>query len=269
MPTTLSSIAIFIAALVQPASTVPQPAANPAAAPTAAAAPAPKVVITVNSDDAPDLKEWGEKAKSICEEWYPKLVEELNSDGFKPREKVDIVFKPTMRVPAATGGGTISVNADYVNKHKDDFGMMVHELVHVVQAYPRQKGDMGWLVEGIADYIRFWKYEPQTRQRPIDKEKASYKNSYRISAAFLGWLVANKDKEIVNKLNAKLRQGGADETIFKELLDKTVDELWKEFIEAGAPAAPPKVEEKKPTTDAVPPTAPKVEEPKKPATTGK
>jgi len=42
--------------------------------------------------------------------------------------------------------------------------MIVHELVHVVQAYPENRANMGWLAEGIADYIRFWKYEPQTRQ---------------------------------------------------------------------------------------------------------
>jgi hypothetical protein len=208
-----------------------------AAAPVVADAPG-AVAITVDCSEAPDLKEWGEKAKAVCEAWYPKIAEELRSEGFTPRGTVAIVFKPTMRVPAATGGGTIGVNAEYVRGHRDDLGMMVHELTHVVQAYPGQKADLGWLTEGIADYVRFWKYEPQVRQRKIDPEKASYKNGYRTTAAFLGWLVKAKDAAIVNKLNAKLRAGGADEGVFKDLLGKSVDELWKEFVAAGAPASP-------------------------------
>ena len=36
---------------------------------------------------------------------------------------------------------------------------MVHETTHVVQAY-RRGARPGWLVEGISDYIRFFKFEP-------------------------------------------------------------------------------------------------------------
>ncbi len=37
---------------------------------------------------------------------------------------------------------------------------MVHETVHCVQRY-RGRGNPGWLVEGVADYVRFFKYEPK------------------------------------------------------------------------------------------------------------
>ncbi len=206
--------------------------------PPVEAAPVEAVSITVDSSGAPDLRAWGERAKAVCEAWYPKIAAELAGDGFKPRGSVEIVLHPTMRVPAATGGGTISVNAEYVRAHPDDLGMMVHELTHVVQAYPGQKAKLGWLTEGIADYIRFWKYEPGVRQRKIDPEKSSYRDGYRVTAAFLGWLVANKDAGIVNRLNARLRAGGADESVFNDLLGKSVDDLWKEFVAAGAPASP-------------------------------
>lgn len=193
--------------------------------------------FTLNCEEAPDLQEWGEKAKTLCEEWYPKLVKEYGSEGFKPRQKVNIVIKKTMGPPAAAGGGTISVNAEHVRKHPGDVGMMVHELFHVVQAYPRQKGDVGWLTEGLADYVRFWQYEPQTKQRQIDKEKASYRNSYRVTGAFIGWLEKKTPGSAV-KLNAQMRKGGNDETIFKEVIGTDVDTLWKEFVEAGAPSSP-------------------------------
>lgn len=193
--------------------------------------------FTVNADEAPDLAEWGEKAKRVCEEWYPRMVREYGGEGFVPASKVSIVFRKTMGVPAATGGGEISVNAEYVRGHRDDLGMLVHELFHVVQAYPGQKSDVGWLTEGLADYVRFWQFEPGVKQRAIDKEKASYRNGYRVTAAFLGWL-EKRSAGSVAKLNARMRKGGNDAGIFKDVLGTDVDALWREFVEGGAPSSP-------------------------------
>ena len=47
----------------------------------------------------------------------------------------------------------------YFKANPDDIGAMVHETVHCVQLY-RGRGNPGWLVEGVADYVRFFKYEP-------------------------------------------------------------------------------------------------------------
>ena len=66
--------------------------------------------------------------------------------------------------PAATGGDTIFVNASYVRDHPDDLGMMIHEFTHVIQAYPGQRQDLGWLTEGIADYIRHALFEKDIDQ---------------------------------------------------------------------------------------------------------
>ncbi|MGH7133730.1 MAG: alpha/beta fold hydrolase [Phycisphaerales bacterium] len=193
--------------------------------------PGVMVKITVDASEAPDLKEWGEKSKAICEKWYPLLLQALPSEGFVPRSEVAIVFKPEMRVPAATGGGTISVNAAYVRQHKDDYGMMVHELTHVVQAYPnRPRRAPGWLVEGVADYTRFYLYEPGADRSRINPEKASYRDSYRTTARFLDYLVRTHDPEIVKKLNASMRAGECDEAKFKEIVGADVDELWKAFL---------------------------------------
>ncbi len=194
-------------------------------------------VFDVDCSEAPDLKGWGERAKSICEEWYPKIGASLASDGFTPPASVKIVFKKDMKVPAATSRGVISINAEYVGKHKDDFGMVVHELTHVVQSYPRNKAvdengkhaDMGWLVEGIADYVRFFQYEPQTKVR-VDPKRARHRDGYRVTAAFLDFLVRTHDPEIVKKLNAALRAGDCGEGKFKEITGKGVEDLWKEFV---------------------------------------
>ncbi len=244
---TLASLVLSFPALAlaQSTPTAGQPAAVPAKldskAPSATNTPAPappSLAITLNTDEAPELKDWADKSKAICQEWFPKLCEALPSDGFEPAKEILIVFRKTLSAPAMAGGGVISVSVPHVTNNPSDFGMMVHELTHVVQAYPGQKEDVGWLTEGIADYTRFWLYEPQTPQHPINKEKASYRDAYRTTAAFLGYLTAKHDREIVKKLNAKLRKGEGEAALFKEFLGKTVDELWQEFIDFGAPSSP-------------------------------
>ncbi len=240
MHTTLLLLSLAFTTIEPPATATPsQPAASqPAVAPAATPTTLPKLAITLSTEQAPDLAEWGDKAKVICTEWWPKILAELPSDGFKPREDLLIEFKKSYNVPAAAAGGRIMVNAEHVRRNPGDLGMMVHELVHIAQAYPGQKENLGWLTEGIADYIRFWKYEPQTKQRQINIEKASYRDAYRTTAAFLAWACQTYDAKLVTKLNARLRAGKGEAAMFKEFTGKTVDELWAEFIAAGAPSSP-------------------------------
>lgn len=212
--------------------------AAPAPASQPSSAASPKLAITISTEQAPDLAEWGDKAKTICTEWWPKILAELPSDGFTPRTDLLIEFKKSYNVPAAASGGRIMVNAEHVRRNPGDLGMMVHELVHIAQAYPGQKENLGWLTEGIADYIRFWKYEPQAKQRQINIEKASYRDAYRTTAAFLAWACETYDATLVTKLNARMRDGKGEAAMFKEFTGKTVDELWAEFIAAGAPSSP-------------------------------
>ena len=37
---------------------------------------------------------------------------------------------------AGTTGDTIHVSADWIKKHPDDFGLVIHEMTHVIQHYP-------------------------------------------------------------------------------------------------------------------------------------
>ena len=48
----------------------------------------------------------------------------------------------------------------------------------------------------------------------------------------LEWLAANKDHEIVVKLNAAMRQGRYAPELWQEYTGKTVDELWTEYLES-------------------------------------
>jgi hypothetical protein len=201
----------------------------------------PKVVtfkypieFVVDVSDAPEMKEWAEKAAHICERQYPMLCEELRSDGFKPLTVISMTLTNKYNGVAATGGGHITGSVKYFKMHEDDFGAMVHETVHAVQSYGRGRNP-GWLVEGIADYMRFYRYEPG-KLRKLAPERAKYDGSYQTTARFLAFVTDKYDKELVRKLNAAMRDGKYKEDIWKELTGKTVEELgqeWKKSLADG------------------------------------
>jgi hypothetical protein len=192
-----------------------------------AGAKAVPVRVTVDTSEVPDLAPWGDKAKTLVEKWHPKIAELLKSEGFTPPSRVKLVFKKNMEGVAGTSGDTITIAADWVKQHPDDYGMVIHELTHVVQSYPGN--DAGWLVEGIADYVRFFHFEPKTRLGRLDA-KASYRDGYRTAARFLAWVERTQDKEAVRKLNAALRTGRYDQRLFKEYTGKDLDRLWTDFV---------------------------------------
>jgi hypothetical protein len=195
--------------------------------------------VLVDTNDAPDLAEWGDKAGRLCLEWLPKIAALLPSDGFVPPKTVTLVFDPKLKGVAHTDGSRITIAAGWVRAHPDDWGMVIHELTHVVQAY--KGGGEGWLTEGIADYIRHRHFEKNadTLKARIDPDKASYKQAYTTAAAFLVWLEEKRDRDIVRKLNAASRTGTYDSALFAQYCGADVDALWKEFANSLRTARKP------------------------------
>jgi hypothetical protein len=187
----------------------------------------------VDTNDAPDLKEWGNKAGTLCVEWFPKIAALLPSDGFTAPKEVTLYFDPKMKGVAHALGGKITISAVFVRGHPDDWGMVVHELTHVVQSYPN--GGPGWLIEGIADYIRIVHFEPQAARPKLDPDKASYKDAYKTTAMFLEWIEQHHTAGVVVKMNAALRSGAYKDELWSSLTGKTVDELWALFIKSLQP----------------------------------
>ena len=111
-------------------------------------------------------------------------------------------------------------------------GYLIHELVHVVQAY--RGGGAGWLTEGIADYIRWGLYEEKPQEWfpvPRDADRA-YRQGYQVAAGFLLWLENSRSPGIVKKLNAASREKRYSDELFKEETGTTLDELWAKYKKA-------------------------------------
>jgi hypothetical protein len=199
----------------------------------------PKVVtfrhpieIALDVTDAPEMKEWGEKVVRVCERQYPMICDFLASDGFRPPTQLRMVLRKDYKGVAAAAGGRITGSVSYFKNRPDDIGAMVHETVHCVQSY-RGRGLPGWLVEGIADYIRFWKYEPGKAGR-LSPDRARYDGSYRTTAAFLAFVSQKYDPALVTRLNALLRQNKYDAGVWKTLTGKSVEELNQEWRQSLA-----------------------------------
>jgi hypothetical protein len=206
--------------------------------------------IDVDTCETPDLTEWTKTTLApVIRDWYPKLAELLPSEGFKPPEDILVRFSASLKGVAETSGTRIRCAAEWfrTNLKGEAAGSVVHELVHVVQQYgnarranPDSIPSPGWLVEGIADYIRWFLYEPQSHGADIPwmRERKNlrlrYDAGYRITANFLDWVTAKYDKSIVQGLNAAMRQGKYREDIWKEHTGHSLPELgdeWKRDVE--------------------------------------
>lgn len=195
--------------------------------------------FTIDVTRAPDMAEWSEdRLKPVVQEWYARLVGMLPSEGYQAPAEIRLRFREDMGgVPASAGGATINLNASWFRRERDReaLGAVVHEMVHVVQGYSRRGTPTpGWLVEGIADYIRWFLYEPEKKGAEITKRSlptAKFDSSYRITGNFLDWVTRRYDEEIVPKLNAAARNGLYNEQLWREWTGKTLQELgaeWKE-----------------------------------------
>lgn len=184
----------------------------------------------VDISQAPDLAKWAAKAESQMEAFWPDIDALLYTDKFIPPNAVNVIYTtgPDVTGVAATGGGVMTVNSAYARRFPNDTGLTVHETAHVVQS----GGNPGWLIEAIADYIRWIKFEPQNFTFSINPRTATPHDPYRTGAAFLGWCEQHYDHRLVTKLNEATRFGDYQDALFEQNCGKPIGTLWKEFMTA-------------------------------------
>lgn len=204
--------------------------------------------ITIDTIKEPALADWAEqKLAPALAEWYPKIGAMLASDGFIAPKNFSVILRPGDGV-AYTSGTRIVANSVWLGGELkgEAIGALIHEVVHVVQQYAggqhREGRAPGWLVEGIPDYIRFFKYEPQSHGADMvwlqgrRKITLNYDGMYRISANFLNYVVEkyDPDQNLIQKVNAACRQGNYSDALWQELTGKSLVDLnaeWKAAVE--------------------------------------
>ncbi len=233
-------------------------AVDPAPAREILAIDSGKYEATIDTTETPDLTAWAHSELApVVGQWYPKIVALLPSEGYEAPKKFDIFFGKEAAGVAATRGTHITCSADWYRKNLkgEALGSVVHELVHVVQQYGGRGAlgrPPGWLVEGLADYVRWYLYEPQSHGADISPRRAAgarYDGSYRVSANFLNWLATKHGTEVIAKLNAASRESKVGPDLWKTLTGSSVEELgtaWQLTLDTPAAAAPAAAAEKKP-----------------------
>jgi hypothetical protein len=106
-------------------------------------------------------------------------------------------------------------------------GVLSHELAHVYQHDNDNYGEITWLVEGIADFVRYRSgLVPLTRRQ----RGGTYTDSYNITAFFLDYLDRTYP-DFVYKLNAALAPPDKAWTTayFQTATGKDIDALWADY----------------------------------------
>jgi len=181
------------------------------------------------------VHEWAGKAGKIVTDYYPIFDKLLETEGFIPEKEMSIVFRK-MEGVAFASGTQIVISADWIRRSPGDFGMVAHELVHIIQRYPggrnsQGQGLPGWAMEGMTDYIRHVHFEPEVQMRAVDSDRARYTDSYQITGGFFMYIVDTYDKDFITKLNEMGRKRTYSEGIYEASTGKNIDVLWTEYVE--------------------------------------
>jgi len=161
---------------------------------------------------------------------YPELAKTYNKKTLK---EVTMVIDTSYKGVAETANGKVTINYMWLHKHPEDIDVITHEVMHIVQDYGDSNGP-GWLTEGIADYARYkfgvnndaakWKL-------PDYKPTQNYTDAYRVTARFLLWMEEKVKPGIVKQLDSQMREHTFTDNTWQQLTGKTLDELWKSYVQ--------------------------------------
>ncbi len=198
--------------------------------------PVSGVVVELDTSAVPEMAEWGETAKALLIEWHPRITHLLASKDYEPPQTVKITLRKSDRGIADASRNHIRVSSGWIEKRPEDIGLVVHELVHVIQGYG--SGGHSWLTEGIADYIRWAIYEgkPQSWFH-LPNAADGYRQGYQVCGGFLLWLESDRSPGIVKKLNAALRNRQYSDALFEAEAGLPIDQLWEAYTQERRQAA--------------------------------
>jgi len=190
-----------------------------------------------------DLRWFASQLNDRCRQYYPLVVARLasvNLPEWHPRDSITFVFTWNLGAVARTSSttGIVYLDVAYFNAQPHDWGAIFHEMTHVAQNYPG--GQPAFVVEGIADYVRFFlggslpagnpPFESYDRARcPANED---YTSGYGCAAALLAYVqdVYHKDApRAVHALGVR-NQGWTYSSELHRLTGKYASTLWAECL---------------------------------------
>lgn len=188
------------------------------------------VVVNLDTSAVPEQAQWGQTAKELMTEWHPRITHLLATKGYEPIQTVNLTLRKSDRGIADASRNHIRVSSGWIEKHPEDIGLVVHELVHIIQGYG--SGGHSWLTEGIADYIRWAIYEGKPQEWfHLPNAADGYCQGYQVCGGFLLWLESDRSPGIVKKLNTALRNGQYADALFEAEAGLPLDQLWQAYVQ--------------------------------------
>jgi hypothetical protein len=198
--------------------------------------------IVVDADEAPDLAMAGEEIRRRAQSWWRIINEELASPGYRPPATVTLRFTKSLPdgIAGRAVGAVIELNAPYVAAHPISaypqfYNFAGHELTHVVQNYPKH---VHWLVEGIADWMRYYVLFPQDHERFFNPSAGDYTHGYQPAAALLDYIERVHGVGSVKRLNAAMRDGDDGELVLAQIAGQSLDEVWAKVLDGLTEGSP-------------------------------
>lgn len=101
--------------------------------------------------------------------------------------EIEFYLKDDEDLVAATVGTKIYLGKQYMSRQSTDEikGAVIHEIVHAIQQAPTYKGEFVWMIEGLADFVRW-------NLRYGELKAGNPRNGYREGADFFNWLYATR-----------------------------------------------------------------------------
>ena len=114
------------------------------------------VSVNLNVSQVPRFENWGIQAKNLITIWCPRIARVLDVEEYP--HNIDLTLQKSDEGIAFADSNAITVSSHWTEK------------------YP------GWVMEGIADYIRWHLYEKNPLEWfPIGGEEKGYEAAYRIT----------------------------------------------------------------------------------------
>lgn len=142
--------------------------------------------------------------------------------------EVDFLFLPDHPVPAWVIGNEISFSSRWMIDHPQDWDIVVHEGMHIVQT---GADGPGFLIEGIADHVRneYGVNNSVSGWVLTDEGAQFYMRGYGHTALFLMWIEDHYNASVVDGLMAAMVAHTYSEQTWVTLTSKTLNELWNEY----------------------------------------
>ncbi|MEV6974504.1 basic secretory protein-like protein [Kitasatospora sp. NPDC093806] len=184
-------------------------------------------VIDLDYSRAPDLGPWLERQKQTIADYYSTISSLVTKGAWTPAPRFKIVLDPAITdYPAEARPWAIPeihANINYTRGNPNDTGFLLHEAAHV--AFFGHPERPGWLEEGLADWVRYYNFQPGTVHPLAPGDR--YKSGYSATAKFIDYVKNRYGRpDLPYLLNTRPYGNGE---IWVQLTGKTPEQLWDEM----------------------------------------